>query len=84
MTITRTVQYSNDVWLYNSSACECMNGGSCVLGRCRCLIGYYGNKCEKQRCPGSFCFYDIDTRDSELCFHCSGHGDCETEGNCVC
>ena len=29
--------------------CECMNGGECgrVKGRCKCLPGYTGEKCEQ-------------------------------------
>lgn len=56
----------------------CSGHGTCVdlmgdsLRRCSCEAGYFGASCQSQ-CPGA---------DDGLA--CSGHGDCDAVGRCVC
>ncbi|KAL4229384.1 Neurexophilin [Mactra antiquata] len=35
---------------YHECQAECLNGGRCRKGRCRCLDGFTGTRCEKRHC----------------------------------
>ena len=77
--------YNDNLWFIDFTECDktsCLFG-TCFFGLCKCNNGYWGSRCDKPYCPGSFCYFDTDLLSSQVCYHCSGHGQC-TSGKCIC
>lgn len=34
----------------NKQNCDCLNGGTCIDSKCKCVSGYYGTRCENILC----------------------------------
>jgi hypothetical protein len=75
---TRNIKYSNSIYFFPTDNCfdNCSGHGGCVLGRCTCNNGYFGDSCQYSNCPNSLVWIDIDTLDGQESIHCSFHGDC--------
>lgn len=60
---TRKVYYNQNIYYLPTKTCieNCSGRGSCVLGRCTCNNGWYGDYCQFQNCYNSLVYVDIDT-----------------------
>jgi len=62
----RVLDLNKNIYFMPTAFCpeDCNGNGACLLGRCTCKNGYHGDTCNKQNCPGSLVFVDIDTLDN--------------------
>ncbi len=45
--------------------------GTCVLSKCECFDGFWGESCDQLKCPGDVCEYDYKNR-RQVCHQCCG------------
>lgn len=45
--------------------------GVCVLSKCECFDGFWGESCDQLKCPGDVCVYDYKNR-RQVCHQCCG------------
>ena len=61
--VTRDVLHSSTIYFLPTDGCDgdCNNEGKCTLSRCTCKNGIHGDACDKNNCPNTLCYVDIDT-----------------------
>lgn len=78
-------KFNHELWSFYFTSCDLNNcfRGKCQYGRCMCDFEWWGEKCDMQYCPNSYCYYDKDIIGNQICYHCSGNGRCFNR-KCVC
>ena len=75
-----------NLYILYTEQCEdnCNGKGVCHFGICFCDDNYWGSSCDSLLCPKSLCFIDHDFHIKQECIHCSGNGQCLSDGKCLC